>query len=83
MRRRRRGGPGGPILVVTDPGDPFGRYYAEILRAEGLNRFAVTTKAGLSAATLAGYQVVLLARDVGDAPPRWRCSTTRFRPAAI
>jgi hypothetical protein len=26
-------GPGGPILVVTDPGDPVGTYYAEILRA--------------------------------------------------
>ena len=35
-------GPGGPILVVVDPGDPFGRYYAEILRAEGLTEFAVT-----------------------------------------
>ncbi len=61
-------GPGGPILVVTDPGDPIGTYYAEILRAEGLNEFAVTSKAGLSAATLAGYQVVLLAEtSVTDA----------------
>ena len=34
-------GPGGPILVVTDPGDQFGRYYAEILRGEGLNAFDV------------------------------------------
>ena len=42
-RRRAPGqGPGGPVLVVTDPGDPFGAYYAEILRAEGLNEFAVT-----------------------------------------
>ena len=32
-------GPGGPILVVASAGDPFGRYYAEILRAEGLNAF--------------------------------------------
>ena len=24
-------GPGGPILVVSDAGNPFGRYYAEIL----------------------------------------------------
>jgi hypothetical protein len=55
-------GPGGPILVVTDPGDPFGTYYAEILRAEGLNEFAVTTKDNLSAATLSSYQVVLLAQ---------------------
>jgi hypothetical protein len=55
-------GPGGPVLVVTDPGDGFGSYYAEILRAEGLNEFAVTDKANLSAATLAGYEVVVLAQ---------------------
>jgi hypothetical protein len=55
-------GPGGPILVVTDPADAFGTYYAEILRAEGLNEFAVKSKAELSPATLAPYQVVLLAR---------------------
>jgi hypothetical protein len=55
-------GPGGPILVVTDPGDRFGTYYAEILRAEGLNEFAVKSTAELSSATLASYQVVLLAR---------------------
>jgi hypothetical protein len=61
-------GPGGPILVVTDPGDAFGTYYAEILRAEGLNEFAVTDKGNLSAATLNGYQVVLLAQtSVTDA----------------
>ena len=33
-------GPGGPILVVAGA-NPFGRYYAEILRAEGLNAFDV------------------------------------------
>jgi hypothetical protein len=55
-------GPGGPILVVADPGDPFGRYYAEILRAEGLNEFAVAGPGALDPATLAAYQVVLLAR---------------------
>ncbi len=55
-------GPGGPVLVVTDPGDPFGTYYAEILRAEGLNEFAVTDTGNLDAATLAGYQVVVLAQ---------------------
>ena len=56
-------GPGGPVLVVTDPGDPFGTYYAEILRAEGLNEFAVTNTADLTAATLADYQVVVLAQS--------------------
>jgi hypothetical protein len=54
-------GPGGPVLVVADSGDPFGRYDAEILRAEGLNEFAVTDKANLNATTLGSYQVVVLA----------------------
>jgi hypothetical protein len=56
-------GPGGPILVVTKPGDPFGSYYAEILRAEGLNEFAVTSASAVTAQTLAQYQVVLLAAN--------------------
>jgi hypothetical protein len=54
-------GPGGPVLVVAGSGNPFGRYYAEILRAEGLNEFAVVDKSALSAALLSSYQVVLLA----------------------
>ena len=55
-------GPGGPVLVLVDPADEFGRYYAEILRAEGLNEFAVADVGSLSAQGLAGYQVVVLAR---------------------
>jgi hypothetical protein len=55
-------GPGGPILVAVDPSDPFGRYYAEILRAEGLNEFAVADAGSLSAQTLSGYRVVVLAQ---------------------
>ena len=31
-------GPGGPILVIASAGNPFTRYYAEILRAEGSER---------------------------------------------
>ena len=56
-------GPGGPILVVTAPSATFGRYYAEILRNEGLNAFAVA--ADISAVTptaLAAYDVVILGR---------------------
>ena len=34
-------GPGGPILVIASASNPFSRYYAEILRAEGLNAFTV------------------------------------------
>jgi len=52
-------GPGGPILVVTN--DPFGGYYAEILRAEGLNEFAVAGLGSVSAQMLASYQAVVLA----------------------
>ena len=45
----------------NDGENRFGRYYAEILRAEGLNEFAVAGVGALNAQTLAGYQVVLLA----------------------
>ena len=54
-------GPGGPILVAVTPDAPFGGYYAEILRAEGLNEFAVADANALTPGALAGYQVVLLA----------------------
>ena len=52
-------GPGGPILVVASPSDPFSRYYAEILRAEGLNEFEVAT-GPVTSAMLTGKQVVIL-----------------------
>jgi hypothetical protein len=55
-------GPGGPILVVVDPSDPFGRYYAEILRAEGLNEFAVADVSTVTPASLAGADAVVLAK---------------------
>jgi hypothetical protein len=53
-------GPGGPILVVSSAMNPFGRYYAEILRSEGLNLFTVTDISLVTPATLAQVQVVLL-----------------------
>ena len=42
-------GPGGPILVVSSAANPFSRYYAEILRTEGLNAFAVEDVSALTA----------------------------------
>jgi VCBS repeat-containing protein len=54
-------GPGGPILVVASSANPFGRYYAEILRAEGLNAFTVTDISNVTAGMLANYDVVILA----------------------
>lgn len=55
-------GPGGPILVVTSTTSTFGKYYAEILRSEGLNAFAVADVSTVSAASLAQYKVVILAK---------------------
>jgi hypothetical protein len=54
-------GPGGPILVVTDPSDALGSYYAEILTAEGLNAFEVRGVGELSESMLSGYSVAILA----------------------
>ncbi len=44
-------GPGGPILIIASSANQFTRYYAEILRAEGLNEFAVTDISSVSAGT--------------------------------
>ena len=38
-------GPGGPMLVISKSANPFTRYTAEILRAEGLNEYAIRTSA--------------------------------------
>ena len=53
-------GPGGPILVISSSSNPFGRYYAEILRAEGLNEFTATDISLVTSATLAQYDVAIL-----------------------
>jgi hypothetical protein len=58
---RAQAAPGGPILVVVNDGEPIGGYYTEILRAEGLNEFAVASVGSVDAQTLTGYDVVLLA----------------------
>ena len=57
-------GPGGPILIVTTSGNPFSSYYAEILRAEGLNAFSVADLAAVTSTTLAGYSTVILGEAV-------------------
>jgi hypothetical protein len=58
-------GPGGPILVITDSSNPFTAYYAEILRAEGLNEFDLADISTVTAATLASHDVAIL----GDLTP--------------
>jgi hypothetical protein len=54
-------GPGGPILIIASASNPFGRYYAEILRTEGLNEFTVTDISLITPGLLAGYDVAILA----------------------
>ena len=49
------------MLVITDPGDRFGRYYAEILTAEGLNAFEARDVGQVSEATLAAHSVAIVA----------------------
>ena len=53
-------GPGGPILIITSEADPFSRYFAEILLAEGLNSFAVRDISMVTALLLAQYDVAIL-----------------------
>lgn len=53
-------GPGGPILVVASSSNPFSRYYAEILRNEGFNEFAVIDISLVTSATLKEYDIVIL-----------------------
>jgi hypothetical protein len=53
-------GPGGPILVISTAANPFSRYYAEILRAEGFNEFTVEDLSLVTPAVLEGYDMVLL-----------------------
>ena len=74
-------GPGGPILLVTDPADPFGTYYAEILRGEGLNAFS-TADGPVTAAMLTGKTTVAARHAARSPTPRSRCSRTGSTAAA-
>jgi hypothetical protein len=53
-------GPGGPILVISSAANPFSRYYAEIVRAEGLNEFAVADISAVDMHALNNYDVIIL-----------------------
>jgi hypothetical protein len=61
-------GPGGPILVITSASNPFSRYAVEILRAEGLNEFAVMDITAVDATALSNYDVVILGEITMTAP---------------
>jgi hypothetical protein len=53
-------GPGGPIVVLASTANPYTRYVAEILRAEGLNAFTVRDLAATEAAGLDAFDVAIL-----------------------
>ena len=69
-------GPGGPILVVSGDSNAFGRYYAEILRNEGLNEFDAADLSDLDAPTLAAHDVVILGETAFERRAGARCSPT-------
>jgi hypothetical protein len=53
-------GPGGPVLVITKSSNPFASYYAEILRAEGLNEFTTKDISTVNPTNLDQYQTAIL-----------------------
>ena len=46
--------------MIGSSANPFGRYYGEILRAEGLNEYRGTDIANVTPAVLSSYHVVIL-----------------------
>ncbi|MGD9905028.1 MAG: Calx-beta domain-containing protein [Vicinamibacterales bacterium] len=67
---RGQGGSPAPILVVVNDSapNPFGSYLPEILRAEGINAFAVVQLSALDAPTLGAAALVVLAETPLTAP---------------
>ena len=57
-------GPGGPILVITsgESSAKFGKFYAEILRNEGFNAFALADISAMNATMLGNYDLAILAK---------------------
>ena len=53
--------------MVTSAGNPFGTYFAEILRTEGLNAFAVADIITVDVTLLSNYDVVILGEMSLDA----------------
>jgi hypothetical protein len=51
---------GHPILLVTDPNNPFTTYYTEILTAEGLKYYNTIPLGQVNATVLDDYDVVIL-----------------------
>ena len=54
------GGFGGPVLIISSTSNPFSRYPAEILRAEGYNGFEAEDISKVNAGVLDSFDVVIL-----------------------
>lgn len=59
-------GPGGPILLITSETNPYDVFYAEILRAEGLNSFTTVPLSDLTPDVLSQHQVAIISGTVTD-----------------
>jgi hypothetical protein len=53
-------GPGGPVMAIGSASNPFGRYFGEILRNEGMNAYTVTDISLVTSERLAGQSLVIL-----------------------
>ncbi len=53
-------GPGGPILVIGSAANPFSRYAAEILNAEGMNAYTAMDVSLVTPSILNNYDVIIL-----------------------
>lgn len=49
-----------PVLIISSAGNPFSKYYAEILRTEGFNSFTEKEVSFISPGLLASFDVVIL-----------------------
>ena len=60
-----------PILIVVNntTANPLGGFYEQILRAEGINSFAIAQLSSLSLATLDDYRLAILAETALTASP--------------
>jgi hypothetical protein len=53
-------GPGGPILLVSNPANPFSRFSMEIMRAQGFNEWTAMDVAQISSTIISNYDVIVL-----------------------
>ena len=65
-----------PILIATGKSNPFGAYYAEILKAEGLNLYGVVDSDALTPERLVSTKIVILTTAqipdaIADRLTRW------------